>query len=120
MRTLIITVLLLHFTGIVYSHNRSDNREVRHALRTIKSDLKILKKLGITKTDLELRLATCGPKNFKPDSCSSCTLQNIILNRMCHNLMLINERLPYGRIKKRQLERVIKKYHEIGLEEKLT
>jgi hypothetical protein len=114
----IVILLLLSFAG-VYGQNRSDNKEVRRALKTIKSDLKTLKDLNIGKDVLEKRLLECGLKSFKPDSCASCTLQNIIIHRMCYNLMLINERLPYGRIKKRQLKRVIEKYKEIGQESKL-
>jgi hypothetical protein len=114
-RFAITWVLLLFIAGAAFSQNRSDNHEVKRALRVIKSDFKALKKLGTPSSEIKEQLLKCGPRHSKENPCASCALQNILISRVCYNLTLINERLPYANLNKKKLLQVIATYKELGI-----
>lgn len=114
MRNIAVVCILFYSTcGFVFSQNRSDGREVKHALKTINSDFKALRKLDVNKEDIDEKLLRCSSNGFKADSCVACSLQNILFKRVCYNLTVLNEKLPYAKMNKKRLLKIIDAYNKL-------
>ncbi|SKB52098.1 hypothetical protein SAMN05660293_00708 [Dyadobacter psychrophilus] len=112
MRFLLSSILLLsYFESSPGTMFDARNRETKNALHAIRIDTRALKKLGYSKDHVECALSSCSATGYLPQGESA--ISNIFLNRLCVNLNIVYENLPYAKLNKKKVLRIARKYKKL-------